>query len=73
MSFRDVLKNLMVTSVPSTLVEERTEKPIINQYGFLSSPSSLRKNNTKAEVIKAMCDCGYRRPFCACGFYKFPG
>lgn len=23
--------------------------------------------------MKTLCECGYRPPFCSCGFYKFPG
>ena len=33
-----------------------------------------RNNNTpEQKIMKAICDCGYRAPFCACGFYKLPG
>ena len=48
--------------------------------------SSLKKNQTEyntveegvinidptSTIIKTICECGYRPPFCACGYYKFP-
>lgn len=27
----------------------------------------------KSKIIKGICECGYRPPFCACGHYKCPG
>lgn len=49
------------------------------QEGSFSSPGYPSDNQEKYNFVSddiqltIICKCGYRRPFCACGFYKFPG
>lgn len=44
-----------------------------------SSPGSLDNNQEEYSFVTGdiqstmVCKCGYRRPFCSCGFYKFSG
>lgn len=70
MSFRNVLKRLMVLSIPPTLKGEETEKPHIHHDDSLGSLCSPRQANTNIEqgsrIIESICDCGYRPPFCTC-------
>ena len=44
--------------------------------GSLSSPSNNQEqyNHVAKDIqLTTVCKCGYRRPFCSCGSYKFPG
>ncbi|PJE05940.1 MAG: hypothetical protein CK430_15150 [Legionella sp.] len=78
----DHLESMPVPSVPSESSSQGTAKTQYYQGGSLCSPGSLQiftdqaesdlEKTTNINVIKNLCECGYRPPFCTCGFYKFP-
>ncbi len=72
------------SSVLSSISSERTDPAQENQDDSLGSLCSLQKNhisteeniisvNTEPPLIKVVCECGYRAPFCVCDYYKFRG
>lgn len=78
------MESLTGSSVPPSISSERTATAQGNQEDSLGSLCSLQKNyistegniisaNTEPQLIKVVCECGYRPPFCACGYYKFRG
>lgn len=81
MSIHDLLARMESTSsslVPSKAPYERTANNMKDQDGSPESLGSLKNNQTKYHLVAdaqliTICKCGYRPPFCACGFYKFPG
>ena len=82
MSVRNLLASMeLVSSYPVPLKaivkgtleiqDEQASSP-----GSLSSLDNIQKEfNCAVEEVQlpTVCKCGYRQPFCACGFYKFPG
>ena len=81
MSVRDLLDRISASGslVPSKAACEGTLEMQERQESSLGSPGSLsnpqEKHNFVVENIQltTVCECGYRRPFCTCGLYKFPG
>lgn len=86
MGLRELLDHLESMPVPLVPSESSCQGTATTQYyqgGSLCSPGSPQiftgqadsdlKKTTSINVIKNLCECGYRPPFCACGFYKFPG
>jgi hypothetical protein len=83
MSVDDLLTRIESASgslVPSKATSERTLEIQDTQESSPGSLSSLSNNQEKyniiaedTQLITTICKCGYRRPFCACGFHKFPG
>ena len=78
MSVRDLLDRISASGslVPSKATYEGT---LEMQERQASSPGSLGSLNNDQEQfaenieLTAVCKCGYRSPFCSCGFYTFPG
>lgn len=83
MSIHDLLARID-SATSSSLVAHRTHcegtaKTQEAQGGSPSSSGYLKDNQPKynsvvkdVQIIKTICKCGYRPPFCACGFYTFP-
>ena len=81
----DCLESKPVPFVPSEPTCQGTATSQYYQRGSLCSLSSPEISNPQANggpdlkksrninAIKTLYECGYRPPFCACGFYKFPG
>jgi hypothetical protein len=85
MSYRNVLNALMVPCVPLSIEIGGTKKNHIQHGEPPSSPSSPIRiqpqlycsdkdiNTALQQTVSAtICKCGYRPPFCACGYYIFP-
>ncbi|KTC81711.1 hypothetical protein [Legionella brunensis] len=81
MSVLNLLARVESTSsslVPSKATSEGTmeiKEKQASSPGSLGSPNeNQEKYNFVVEDIQltTVCKCGYRRPFCTCGFYKFP-
>ncbi|KTD59290.1 hypothetical protein Lsha_1986 [Legionella shakespearei DSM 23087] len=77
----DRLDNTPVLPVPSIRVFEGTDLDLLCEEGSLCSLCSFNistnqkdslENTTNMNEIKALCECGYRRPFCTCRFYNLP-
>jgi len=82
MSVRNLLARMESTSSSLVLSKATCGGTVEIQEKQESSPGSLsslsnnqEKYNFVAENIQltTVCKCGYRRPFCACGLYNFPG
>ncbi|MFW2572113.1 hypothetical protein [Legionella sp. 29fVS95] len=73
------MESASISLVPSKATSEGTleiQEKQVSSLGSLSSPNNNQEeSNFVAEDIQltTICKCGYRRPFCACGFYKFSG
>ena len=78
------MESLTDSSVLSSTLSGGTASAQENQGDSLGSLCSLQKShisteeniisaNTEPQLIKIVCECGYRPPFCACDYYKFRG
>ena len=86
MGLRELLARLESMPVPLVPSEPSREGTTTTQYyqgGSLCSPCSTEiftcqaesglEKTTSINVIKNLCECGYRPPFCSCGRGQFPG
>lgn len=81
MTVLDLLARMESTSGSLVLPKKAYEGTVETQSIQEGSPGSLSypcNNPEKHELavidqLNTVCKCGYRRPFCACGFYQFSG
>ena len=73
------MESASISLVPSKATSEGTLEMQVEQGGSPCSLSSLDNNQEEYSFVAGniqftmVCKCGYRRPFCSCGFYKFSG
>lgn len=80
MSVLNLLASMVLVSNSPVPPKETPEVTLEMQVEQASSPGSLSSPDNNHEEYSfvavdiqstMVCKCGYRRPFCSCGFYKF--
>ncbi|KTD00846.1 hypothetical protein [Fluoribacter gormanii] len=82
MSVLNLLASMELISsspVPPKATPEVTLEMQVEQESSPDSLSSIDNNQEEYSFVAGdtqstiVCKCGYRQPFCSCGFYKFSG